>query len=229
MPPAAYFSGAGKVGKSAPGRPRPPCFLQLAPRYLAAQQPLNVCKACGPVVTGAEGVRLRLTAVVLRDVSCFKDRSRSTSRGRRQYETIKQINLSLQKAVRRSGTRSPPQISSQEDFAPSVAAHWPSLGVSDWTKNGGLGSPQRLLVTFGCPKVIRGPGPGRPRRTAPKVRCPPDGKKKRAGGYTASSFNTSLLTSLLAQTAQRWVMGRGPPSRVDTWPPASVTMRLPAA
>ena len=178
MPPAAYFSGAGKVGKSAPGRPRPPCFLQLAPRYLAAQQPLNVCKACGPVVTGAEGVRLRLTAVVLRDVSCFKDRSRSTSRGRRQYETIKQINLSLQKAVRRSGTRSPPQISSQEDFAPSVAAHWPSLGVSDWTKNGGLGSPQRLLVTFGCPKVTRGPGPGRPRRTALKIRCPADGKKR---------------------------------------------------
>ena len=54
-------------------------------------------------------------------------------------------------------------------------------------------------------------------------------KKKGAGGQTVSSLRTSLLTSLLAHTAQRSVMGRGPPVRVDIWPPASVMMRLPAA
>ena len=37
------------------------------------------------------------------------------------------------------------------------------------------------------------------------------------------------MTWLLAHTLQRSVRDRGPPSRVQTKPPASVTMRLPAA
>ena len=51
---------------------------------------------------------------------------------------------------------------------------------------------------------------------APLRSHPPGGKKKGAGGQTASSFNTSLLTSLLAQTEQRPVTVSGPPAMVDT-------------
>ena len=67
--PQAYFSNAGKVGKSAPGTPRPPLFVQSVCIGFDTGQPLKYCKAAGLLVIGAVGYGLRLTALGLKAVS----------------------------------------------------------------------------------------------------------------------------------------------------------------
>ena len=82
--PQAYFSDAGKVGKSALGRPQPPfvCPIgRLQGRYpVATEFPLGRW----PLVIGAEGILLRLTALVLRAVSFLGGRKQSVFHRRRQ-------------------------------------------------------------------------------------------------------------------------------------------------
>ena len=81
--PQAYFSDAGKVGKSAPGRPRPPfvCPIgRLQGRYrVATEFPLGRW----PLVIGAVLHELRLTALGMMGVSCHVKIDGSTpSKGR---------------------------------------------------------------------------------------------------------------------------------------------------
>ena len=63
--PQAYFSFAGKVGKSALGRPQTPFFIQSDTIRFDTGQPLKYLFASGSLVIGTLRVRLRLTALVL--------------------------------------------------------------------------------------------------------------------------------------------------------------------
>ena len=82
--PRAYFSFAGKVGKSAPGRPRSPIFYLIGRLQGKNQLPLNFCEAAGLLVIGAVFHGLRLTALESRAVSFFADESLCSFRRSRQ-------------------------------------------------------------------------------------------------------------------------------------------------
>ena len=152
--PQAYFSDAGKVGKSATGRPRPPfvCPIgRLQGRYrVATEFPLGRW----PLVIGAVLHELRLTALGMMGVSFLGGRgSLSVSHSCRQLVIEPQICLPLQKAVRRSRTSSLPQIRSPKDslvqWQRSSKSYPDRLG-----KHRGSGvSPAVFPSTFGRPKV----------------------------------------------------------------------------
>ena len=138
----------GRWGDPGPGHPllafgqftlQPPFFIQSDTYKGDTRLPLNFCRACGHLVTGAVGYALRLTALGLKVASCFADGSRSVSRRRRKHDIETKIRLPLQKAVRRSWTRYPPEIRSPEESvlqwqcsikSGSVRLEKPGSGVS---------------------------------------------------------------------------------------------------
>ena len=67
--PRAYFSCAGKVGKSALGSPRSPAVCPIGRKQRGYPVATELPLACWPLVIGAVGYALRLTALVLRSVS----------------------------------------------------------------------------------------------------------------------------------------------------------------
>ena len=120
--------------------------------------PLNVLWACGHLVTGAVGYALRLTALGLKVASCFADGSRSVSRRRRKHDIETKIRLPLQKAVRRSPTRSPPQIGCPKESGRFCGCAASSPEASDW-ENRGPGGPRRRFGYFAAEgKVTRAYG-----------------------------------------------------------------------
>ena len=132
-----------------------------------------------PLVTGAVGIRLRLTALGLRVFAVLSE-VRGLSREAGSKEQKNQLRLPLQKAVRRSPTRSPPQIGCPKEFGRFCGCAASSPGASDWIKE----SKTLVLACFwilfaraksipgfggGAPvNQLRRPGPGRPGSQAPK-------------------------------------------------------------
>ena len=141
------FPSPEKYPKGRWGDPRPPFFIQSDTYKGDTRLPLNFCRACGHLVTGAVGYALRLTALGLKVASCFADGSRSVSRRRRKHDIETKIRLPLQKAVRRSPTRSPPQIGCPEDLTASVAVQH-QVRKRPIGKTGVRGVPGGVLVTF---------------------------------------------------------------------------------
>ena len=68
--PRAYFSCAGKVGKSAPGRPRPPSVCLIGHLQGSTRLPLKYLFAPGFLVIGAVLHELRLSPLGLMGISC---------------------------------------------------------------------------------------------------------------------------------------------------------------
>ena len=178
----------GRWGDPGPGHPllafgqftlQPPFFIQSDTYKGDTRLPLNVLWACGHLVTGAVGYALRLTALGLKVASCFADGSRSVSRRRRKHDIETKIRLPLQKAVRRSWTRYPPEIRSPEESVLQwqCSIRSGSVRLDKGIQNLGFGV---FLDTFCTSKKypgVRGrsprqsapgPGPGRPGSQAPK-------------------------------------------------------------
>ena len=178
----------GRWGDPGPGHPllafgqftlQPPFFIQSDTYKGDTRLPLNFCRACGHLVTGAVGYALRLTALGLKVASCFADGSRSVSRRRRKHDIETKIRLPLQKAVRRSWTRYPPEIRSPEESVLQwqCSIRSGSVRLDKGIQNLGFGV---FLDTFCTSKKypgVRGrsprqsapgPGPGRPESQAPK-------------------------------------------------------------
>ena len=157
----------GRWGDPGPGHPllafgqftlQPPFFIQSDTYKGDTRLPLNFCRACGHLVTGAVGYALRLTALGLKVASCFADGSRSVSRRRRKHDIETKIRLPLQKAVRRSPTRSPPQIGCPKESGRFCGCAASSPEASDW-ENRGPGCPRRRFGYFAAEgKVTRAYG-----------------------------------------------------------------------
>ena len=104
--------GRPKVGGKTAGETPGPLFLPN--RSVSGEMPGLPPNFQLSFVIGAVHIRLRLTALGLRGVSFWGGRgSQSASHSSRQLVIESQIRLSLQKAVRRSRTSSPPQIRCQ--------------------------------------------------------------------------------------------------------------------
>lgn len=80
----------------------------------------------------------------------------------------KKMHLSLQKGGSRSIDTQPAADWMPEGICLFSGTCLPSLGASDWTKKGGLGSPQRFLVPFCAYKKVPGSGAGSPGIQTPK-------------------------------------------------------------
>ena len=168
----------GRWGDPGPGHPllafgqftlQPPFFIQSDTYKGDTRLPLNFCRACGHLVTGAVGYALRLTALGLKVASCFADGSRSVSRRRRKHDIETKIRLPLQKAVRRSPTRSPPQIGCPKESGRFCGCAESSLGASDWTKESKTLVLACFWILFARAKSIPGFGGGAP-VNQPRVR-----------------------------------------------------------
>ena len=154
--PQAYFSDAGKVGKSAPGRPRPPFFypiVQYQGRYpVATEFPLGRW----PLVIGAVGIPLRLTALGMMDFAIFCYRKpgcfpKEQAAGHRKTSCLYPFKKATAEAGQATRHRSDARRILQ--FSGCAAAR---LIPADWANKGGLGSPQRRFGYFAAEgKVTR--------------------------------------------------------------------------
>ena len=168
----------GRWGDPGPGHPllafgqftlQPPFFIQSDTYKGDTRLPLNFCRACGHLVTGAVGYALRLTALGLKVASCFADGSRSVSRRRRKHDIETKIRLPLQKAVRRSPTRSPPQIGCPKESGRFCGCAASSPEASDWIKESKTLVLACFWILFARAKSIPGFGGGAP-VNQPRVR-----------------------------------------------------------
>ena len=115
---------------------RTPFLSNRTPQRLDTRLPLKYRWASSPLVIGAVGYALRLTALVLRDFAVFVIGNPGFFQRSRQSDTGKQMPLSLQKGGSRSRTRYPPQIR----FPKDLAIQWQRSSKSHSVQLGKVGS-----------------------------------------------------------------------------------------
>ena len=121
-----------------------------------------------PLVTGAVGIRLRLTALGLKDFVVLLSETRGLSREAGSREQKNQLRLPLQKAVRRSPTRSPPQIGCPKESGRFCGCAASSPEASDW-ENRGPGCPRRRFGYFAAEGKVTRVRAGEAREPSPEA------------------------------------------------------------
>ena len=165
--------------------------------------PLKYCKASGSLVIGAVIILLRLTALVLRGTSVLwtgagaslKEEGRSTHKKRFIYP-FKRATAEVGKETRRRSD------AKRHWFSGYAAAN---LILTDWTNKGGLGSPQRLLVTFGRPKVTAGYGGAQPPLKSTGVLGRSPHKKRGASQRSSGHIFRTAFSCCWFSSPSRWL------------------------